>query len=90
MDRGQVSTRLNALLKEFSLHRIARQRERLPEVFARDLMPPAAKFKFADRGVVERIAAEAVRASDRTNLFEPALRTVALRYGDGAIEGYDG
>ena len=38
---------------------------------------------------IERIVGEAVRASNRANLFEPALRTLALCDGDGAVERDD-
>ena len=72
------------------LHRIACQRERFPEVLARHGMTPSAKLKLGERGVVERILGEAVRVGDRANLFEAALRTLALPDGDGPIESDNG
>ena len=59
------------------------------EVFVRVLRLPTPKLKFAKRGVIERIAGEAIRTSDCTNLFQPAERTLALRDGDGAVERHD-
>ena len=81
--------RADALVEESALHRVARQSERCSEVLARRLVPPTPKLKLAERGVVERIAREAIRVSDSMYLFEPAFRTFVLRDGDGPVQCYD-
>jgi len=48
--------RVNPVFEETSLHRIARQPERNDKMFARILKMAAANLKFAERGVIERIA----------------------------------
>ena len=40
----------------------------------RDFRPAAAKLKFAERGMIEGIAGQAIRIGDGADLFEPALR----------------
>ena len=70
-------------------HRAAGQCEGGAEVFAGGVGAAGAKLKFAERGVVEGIAGEAIGIRDGANLFEAALGAIALSDGDGAVERYD-
>src|SRR5262245_17961927 len=76
----------NALIEESAFHRIARQRQSRAEVLARDFLPPKAQLKLTKGRRVKWIAGEAVAILDRANRFEPALRTIALRDRNGAVE----
>src|ERR1700688_4786415 len=74
------------LLEELPLHRVTCKCEGFPKMHEGVPMLSFAKLKFAERSMIERIAPEAVRISNRSKLFEAALRTLALRDGDGAVE----
>ena len=78
--------RANALFEEVPLHRVAGQRQRRTEVFARRVVSPAAQLKLAKRRRVKWIASKAVAILDRVDRFKPTLRTVALRDRYGAVE----
>ena len=95
---------MNAALEELSLHIIARERLRRPEVSTRDLKPSAAEFELSESCVVKGIASEAIAAPNGSNLFEPPFRAIPLSdcdrpvkcdYGrlayrhQGVIERYD-
>ena len=84
--RSRAVTRTYTLFEESSLHRVAGEPECNPKVFARDLVSPAPQLKLAERRMIERITGEAVRVSDRANLFKSARWTLVLRHRDGAVE----
>ena len=56
---------INALFHESSLHRVTSELQRDQKVFARNVIPLTAKFKFPKRGMIERLAGQAVRIRDR-------------------------
>ena len=60
----------NTLVEEPALHGVARQSERRSEVLPRSLVPPAAKFHFAKRRVIEGICGEPLDVRNRPDLFE--------------------
>src|SRR5262249_51058046 len=84
-----AAARAHAPLEEPSLHGVTRERERGSEVRARNFVPPAAQLELAERREVERIGGEAIAVGDRADRFEPALGTLVLRDGDGAVERDD-
>jgi hypothetical protein len=77
--RSPAFTRGHALLEESPLYGVARKTDGCSEVLARDYVPPAAKFKLAERSGAERIAGEAITVGNGVNLFEPALGACELR-----------
>src|SRR5438309_9716736 len=78
-----------AVLEKAAFHRIAREGERGAEVPARGVRPAAAKFKFAERGMIKGIVGEPLGIRNGVNLFEAAVGAIALRDGDGTIERHD-
>jgi len=47
---------------------------------------PTPQLQLAERRVVKRIRRQAVLVGDDADLVQPALGTLALRDGDGAVE----
>src|SRR5215813_1728649 len=56
--------RANALFEELPLHRVAGQRQRRTEVFARRVVSPAAQLKLAKRRRIKRVAGKAIAILD--------------------------
>src|SRR5262249_60823698 len=56
---------------------------------ARNAMLPAPKLKLAHRREVKGITGKTVALRDRVDLLQPALRAIALRDRDGAVERDD-
>ena len=88
---GRIASvaRANALFEELPLHRVAGQRQRRTEVLARRVVSPAAQLKLAKRRRIKRVAGKAIAVLDRSDHFEPMLRTIALRDRNGAVECHD-
>src|SRR5215467_9311147 len=87
---GKLLARANALLKKIPFHRIACQRERSVEVVARVLKMSATNFEFTECSLEERVGLKPLHVLNRTDLLQSTLRSFALGYGNGTVEGHDG
>jgi hypothetical protein len=66
MSRGAS---VHALLEESSLHGIACERERCPEVLPCDPVSPAAKLELPERRGIERVGGKAIAVFDRAEFL---------------------
>ena len=82
--------RAHPLLKKMPLHRITCKRERRGEVVACVLRMSAANFEFTQCSVEERVRLKSLHVLNGTDLLQSTLRSLALRYGNGTVEGDDG
>jgi hypothetical protein len=67
-------TSVHALFEESPRHRVARQIERCPKVFAGGIEAAAAKLKPAKRSRVKRISSKAIAVDDCADLIKPPAR----------------
>src|ERR1051326_342823 len=77
------------LLEEAPFRCVARFSQRRLKMAAGTLAIAAAQFKLAKGGGTERIAGEPLIIRDRRHRGEAAVRSIALRNGDGAVERDD-
>src|SRR5579872_5991181 len=87
--RGIAFARADALLQVPALHGVAREAERVAEMFVCDLAPAGAKLELAQRRKVEGIGGEALAVGDRADLLEAALGTLMLSDSNGPVERDD-
>ena len=80
---------VESLLQEAAFHRIAGPRERGSKMLPRTCLSVTSMLQLAECRVVEGIAFHPFDAGDGVNLFEAALRTLALGDRDGSVERDD-
>ena len=68
----------NAFLEKVCFHWIAGQRKSFSKLLLRDIVPAVAKFKFSERGEIERVVGQPIAVNNSVDFFEPSCWTFAL------------